>query len=324
MKLKSKVSILIAVIIGVQISFSFFLIQIQSFGDDASDLPIVTFRTNMGNITIQLRDDRPITVGNFKNLVQQGVYDGTIFHRVISDFMIQGGDPNGNGRSDDGISTIPDELSPNNQNYRGTIAMANAGPNTGTSQFFINVVNNNYLDALHPVFGEIIDGMDIVDSISNVETNTNDRPLEEVVLLDAEIIQHGHIPVINNISQNPLQNNVNYTDNVRVETAIEDSCGLYRVILSYCINDGSWNNITMTNSIGNTFSADIGEQSQDSLVKYIIIAENNIRNMSYSAEHQYLVIPELFNLTLIPLFITITVITLMLRRFKGTSASLNN
>jgi peptidylprolyl isomerase len=142
------------------------------------------------------------------------------FFRVISGFMIQGGDPNGNGRSDDGISTILDELSPSNQNYRGTIAMANAGPNTGTSQFFINVVNNNYLDALHPVFGQIIEGMDIVDAISNVATNTNDRPLEEVVLLDAKIIQNGHIPIINNILKNPLPNNVNYTDNVRVERAI--------------------------------------------------------------------------------------------------------
>ncbi len=86
----------------------------------------VLLETSMGNITIQLRDDMPITTENFKNLVQQGVYDSTIFHRVISDFMIQGGDPNGNGMSDDGIPTILMKFMDNNRNNRGTIAMANS------------------------------------------------------------------------------------------------------------------------------------------------------------------------------------------------------
>ena len=113
----------------------------------------VLFETSMGNITIQLRDDMPITTGNFKNLVQQGVYDNTIFHRVIIDFMIQGGDPTGTGYGDPSIPSIPDEFTTNNKNENGTIAMANAGANTGSSQFFINVVYNNHLDDAHPVFG---------------------------------------------------------------------------------------------------------------------------------------------------------------------------
>ena len=128
------------------------------------------------------------TTGNFRNLVNAGVYDGTIFHRVISGFMVQGGDPNGNGLSDDGIATIPDEFTDTNENNRGTIAMANAGANTGSSQFFINVVDNNYLDEDHPVFGEVIDGMTVVDAISNVATDANDRPIEPVTLIQATLI----------------------------------------------------------------------------------------------------------------------------------------
>ncbi len=148
----------------------------------------VLLRTNMGDVTIQLYDDMPITIGNFKNLVQQGVYDGTIFHRVIDGFMIQGGDPTGTGYGDPSIPTIPDEFTDHNRNDRGTIAMANAGPNTGSSQFFINLVDNNYLDSLHPVFGKVIEGMDVVDNIGKVETDENDRPLQDVIIIKAELI----------------------------------------------------------------------------------------------------------------------------------------
>jgi peptidylprolyl isomerase len=151
----------------------------------------VLLETSMGNITIQLRDDMPITTGNFRNLVQQGVYDDTIFHRVMSNFMIQGGDPTGTGYGDPSIPAIPDEFSKNsdnNKNNRGTIAMANAGANTGSSQFFINVVNNNYLDGVHPVFGEVIAGMNVADAISNVATGTNDRPINAVTLIRATLI----------------------------------------------------------------------------------------------------------------------------------------
>ena len=148
----------------------------------------VLLKTTMGDIVIELRNDMPVTAGNFRKLVQQGVYNGTIFHRVIADFMTQGGDPMGTGQGDPSIPTIPDEFTGNNHNDRGTVAMANSGSNTGSSQFFINVVNNNYLDSKHPVFGTVIQGMDVVDAISKVTTDSNDRPLEEVRIIKAELV----------------------------------------------------------------------------------------------------------------------------------------
>ena len=148
----------------------------------------VLLRTSVGDIVIELRDDMPLTAGNFENLVKQKVYDGTIFHRVIADFMIQGGDPTGTGYGDPSIPTIQDEFTSNNRNDRGTIAMANAGPNTGSSQFFINVVNNNYLDTKHPVFGRVTEGMDVVDKISELATDSNDRPIADVTIIKAEIV----------------------------------------------------------------------------------------------------------------------------------------
>ena len=140
--------------------------------------------TSMGNILIELRDDMPITTNNFKNLAQQSVYDGTIFHRVIDGFMIQGGDPTGTGFGDPSIPNIKDEFTDNNQNDRGTIAMANTGAaDSGSSQFFINLVDNNYLDSKHPVFGNVIEGMDVVDTIAKVATDDGDKPIEDVVLI---------------------------------------------------------------------------------------------------------------------------------------------
>jgi len=149
----------------------------------------ILLTTSKGDILIELRDDMPITTGNFKKLVQQGVYDGTIFHRVIADFMIQGGDPTGTGYGDPSIPNIQDEFTDNNKNERGIIAMANTGaPNTGSSQFFINVVYNSHLDDAHPVFGEVIEGMDVVDRISEVATDELDKPLEEVTLIKAQLV----------------------------------------------------------------------------------------------------------------------------------------
>lgn len=150
---------------------------------------IVLLETNMGNIKIQLYNDMPITTGNFEKLVSQGFYNGVIFHRVIPNFMIQGGDPEGTGMGGPGY-TIKDEFTHagGNKNNRGTISMANAGPNTGGSQFFINVVNNNYLDTKHPAFGEVIEGMEIVDKIANTQTDPYDRPLKEVKILKASMI----------------------------------------------------------------------------------------------------------------------------------------
>ena len=146
----------------------------------------VLMETTMGNITIQLYDDMPVTAGNFQKLVEEGFYDGTIFHRVIDGFMIQGGDPEGTGMGGPGYN-IQDEFTDHNRNDRGTIAMANAGPNTGGSQFFINLVNNNFLDGKHPVFGRVAAGMDIVDKIAKVRTDRSDRPREPVTIIRATL-----------------------------------------------------------------------------------------------------------------------------------------
>jgi len=147
----------------------------------------VLLKTNMGEIMIELYSDMPITAGNFEKLVKQGFYDDVIFHRVIDGFMIQGGDPTGTGTGGPGY-TIKDEFTNHNKNNRGTISMANSGPDTGGSQFFINLVNNNFLDTKHPVFGKVIEGMDIIDKIAKVPKNSMDKPLEEVKILNALII----------------------------------------------------------------------------------------------------------------------------------------
>ncbi len=150
----------------------------------------VMLETNYGNITIELYSDMPITTGNFAGLVKKGTYNGVIFHRIIPSFMIQGGDPTGTGYGDKSIPNIKDEFTHagGNKNNKGIIAMANAGPNTGSSQFFINLVNNNFLDAKHPAFGQVVEGMDVVDAIAKVETDNNDKPLKDVKILSAKII----------------------------------------------------------------------------------------------------------------------------------------
>jgi peptidylprolyl isomerase len=145
----------------------------------------VTLETTLGDIKIELFEkDMPVTAGNFRKLVESGFYDGIIFHRVIKDFMIQGGDPTGSGSGGPGYS-IKDEFGKNNKNNRGTISMANAGPNTGGSQFFINLVDNNYLDKKHPVFGKVIEGMEVIDTIGNTKTDRNDRPVQKISIIKA-------------------------------------------------------------------------------------------------------------------------------------------
>ncbi|MCW4006918.1 MAG: peptidylprolyl isomerase [Candidatus Bathyarchaeota archaeon] len=158
----------------------------------------VLVETSMGNFTVELREDKPITSTNFKELVEQGKYDGTIFHRIIAGFMIQGGAINGN------IDTIPDEIGTNNRNTRGTIAMAKTNdPDSATSQFFINVVDNGnnvidnqgtLFDEVYTVFGEVISGMNVVDAIANAQVTTNpytgelSQPVEEITLIRATIV----------------------------------------------------------------------------------------------------------------------------------------
>ncbi|MFA6951643.1 MAG: peptidylprolyl isomerase [Candidatus Methanomethylophilaceae archaeon] len=156
----------------------------------------VILHTTMGDITIKMYTDMPITTGNFVKLCKEGFYDGVIFHRVIDEFMIQGGDPEGTGMGGPGY-TIEDEFGKGHSNVRGTISMANTGrPHTGGSQFFINLVDNTYLDRdnprtpyAHPVFGQVTKGMDVVDAIAKVETDRNDKPLKTVTITKAEVVE---------------------------------------------------------------------------------------------------------------------------------------
>ncbi|MGC9310587.1 MAG: peptidylprolyl isomerase [Candidatus Aenigmatarchaeota archaeon] len=168
-----------------------------NFAEGKKDGPKrVLLETNLGNVTIELYENMPITAGNFESLVKNGTYDGVVFHRVIANFMIQGGDPTGTGYGDPTIPKIQDEFVNGSSNLRGTIAMANTGqPNSGSSQFFINLVDNTYLDwdkppatSRHPVFGKVIEGMDVVDRIGKVKTDASNRPLEEVKIIRASII----------------------------------------------------------------------------------------------------------------------------------------
>jgi cyclophilin family peptidyl-prolyl cis-trans isomerase len=135
--------------------------------------------TNHGDITVELFDEEaPKTVENFKKLAGDNFYNGVIFHRVIKEFMIQGGDPTGTGRGGPGY-TFEDEFN-DHKVVRGALAMANAGPNTNGSQFFIVTTDEApWLDGKHTVFGHVVDGMDVVDKIESSETDQNDKPRDE-------------------------------------------------------------------------------------------------------------------------------------------------
>jgi|SRR5690554_3422609 len=148
---------------------------------------VAVIQTNMGTIEIELFDDKtPRTVENFAGLAKKGYYDGVIFHRVIDQFMIQGGDPTGTGRGGESFwgGKFEDEFHPDlKHDQPGILSMANAGPNTNGSQFFITVVPTPWLDGKHSVFGKVINGMDVVYAISKVETSKpGDRPLQDVVM----------------------------------------------------------------------------------------------------------------------------------------------
>lgn len=149
----------------------------------SSDGDIVVVETNMGTFKIKLYTDKaPITTKNFKDLVEDGFYNGIIFHRIIDGFMIQGGDPTGTGTGGSD-KTIPDEFHPDLKHSKaGILSMANRGPNTGTSQFFITLAPQPHLDNRHAVFGEVIEGMDVVEKIGKVETGQMDKPVKDVVM----------------------------------------------------------------------------------------------------------------------------------------------
>ena len=173
---------LIAVIAVVIVVVAYQMVGRNDAGTNSLPTRILLV-TSMGNITIELYDDMPITSGNFKSLTQSGVYDGTIFHRVIQDFVVQGGDASAKGIT---VQTIPDELPNKHNNTRGSVAMAKTSePNSATSQFYINLKDNPHLNANYSVFGRVIEGMAIVDAIGNVPTDTNYKPLQDVMLIRA-------------------------------------------------------------------------------------------------------------------------------------------
>lgn len=141
------------------------------------------FDTSMGTFKIELFNDlAPATVKNFTDLVEKGFYNGIIFHRVIDGFMIQGGCPQGTGTGGPGY-TIPDEFGKGLKHDKpGMLSMANAGPNTGGSQFFVTLVPTPWLDGKHAIFGHVSEGMDIVEKIGKVSTDSRDRPLQKIVI----------------------------------------------------------------------------------------------------------------------------------------------
>lgn len=163
--------------------------------ESLQSITTATLKTSIGDITIEFdRENTPNTVENFITLAQSGFYNGTKFHRIIADFMIQGGDPL---TKDDAMMDrwgtggpgyqFADEIKPTNKNLKGTISMANAGPNTNGSQFFINVVDNPHLDRGHTVFGKVISGYDVAEKISKVATLPNGRPVEPVIVYSVDL-----------------------------------------------------------------------------------------------------------------------------------------
>ena len=151
---------------------------------EVKKLDYVKFETTMGNFKVKLFSDKaPITTENFRGLVEKKFYDGIIFHRVIDGFMIQGGDPSGTGRGGSGV-TIKDEFGPGlKHSKKGILSMANAGPNTGTSQFFITLAPTPHLDGKHAIFGEVVEGMDVVEKIGKVKIGAGDKPEKEVKMV---------------------------------------------------------------------------------------------------------------------------------------------
>lgn len=153
--------------------------------------PIVIFETNLGIIELQLFPNiAPKACKNFLGLVKDQKYDGTIFHRVIKEFMIQGGDPKGNGTGGESIwgKSFEDEVTPEKTfNKKGLLAMANSGPNSNGSQFFITTKDTHWLDMKHTIFGEVVSGYETVEKIEKSKTDRADRPLEEIKIIKASL-----------------------------------------------------------------------------------------------------------------------------------------
>ncbi|MFZ4590808.1 MAG: peptidylprolyl isomerase [Ignavibacteria bacterium] len=157
---------------------------------DGKKMDYVEFETTMGNFKVKLYSDKaPLTTSNFRNLVEKSFFDGIIFHRVIDGFMIQGGDPTGTGTGGSGVK-IQDEFGPGLKHSKeGILSMANAGPNTGTSQFFITLAATPHLDGKHAVFGEIVEGMDVVKKIGKTKVGQADKPVTEVKMKKVYMVE---------------------------------------------------------------------------------------------------------------------------------------
>lgn len=160
--------------------------------ENASTNPHVIFETNQGTVRFKLYPEHaPKTVENFIGLVEKGYYDGIIFHRVIAQFMVQGGDPTGTGRGGQSLWGKPfgDECTPELRfNRKGLLAMANAGPNTNGSQFFITTALTPWLDGRHTIFGEVVEGYEVVAKIEQSPTGRDDRPVEKQAIIKASVV----------------------------------------------------------------------------------------------------------------------------------------
>ena len=156
-------------------------------------MTVAVVNTNMGTIEIELFADKtPKTVENFVGLANKGYYDGIIFHRVIADFMIQGGDPTGTGRGGEslwGTSFADEFVTELRHDVPGILSMANSGPNTNGSQFFITLVPTPWLDGKHTIFGKVINGMNLVEDIGKVKTGAGDKPVEDIKMFNVKIEQ---------------------------------------------------------------------------------------------------------------------------------------
>jgi len=188
----------------------------------------VTFYTSMGNFVVQTYDTlMPITAGNFLDLVTSNFYDHVQFHRVVNNFVIQGGDPTGTGYGGPGYS-IPDEFSPYTSNVQKALGMANSGPNTGGSQFFINLINNTYLNPNYPCFGIVISNFEVVQAIGNVAVNANNHPLVNVYMDSLRVsywspaaINESPDAVLNlSVFPNPLTENSHLSLNIRSQKTV--------------------------------------------------------------------------------------------------------
>jgi peptidylprolyl isomerase len=192
-KKKNRRNKVFARITGILIAITFLMLMTTtpSQAQKETNQPTVVLETTQGTIELKLFPEiAPKTVENFTGLVKKGYYDGTVFHRVIKNFMVQGGDPTGTGRGGESLwgGKFEDEVNPDLKfDRKGLLAMANAGPNTNGSQFFITTVPTPWLNMRHTIFGEVASGYEVVEKLENTPTGTGDRPVTEQKIIKARL-----------------------------------------------------------------------------------------------------------------------------------------